>query len=184
MRRGFGGRRPSPEDGGETPEASPSPPDPAKLLEYAVRVLAEQARSEAEIARRLVRRGADEESVAAVLERLRGFGYLDDASLARRWVESRGASRGRRALAFELRRKGVDPAEALSERTDDDERGAARAAAVRKVGERPADVSREARAKLAAFLQRRGFGWDAIRPVLNELYAARDDDDLSADDAD
>lgn len=173
-------RRPDADDGDTTPAA---PPDPARLMEYAVRLLAEQARSEAEIARRLIRRGADEENAAAVVARLRALGYLDDDALARRWVESRGAQRGRRALAFELRRKGVDPNDALAERTDDDERAAARAAAVRKVGERPADTSREARAKLAAFLQRRGFGWDAIRPALNELYAARDDDDGSEEDA-
>jgi SOS response regulatory protein OraA/RecX len=43
---------------------------------------------------------------------------------------------------------------------------------VRRVGERPADRSREAQARLSAFLARRGFGWDTIRPVLAELYGA------------
>jgi SOS response regulatory protein OraA/RecX len=39
-------------------------------------------------------------------------------------------------------------------------------------GTRPADRSREAQGRLAAFLQRRGFGWDVVRPVLAELYGA------------
>lgn len=51
---------------------------------------------------------------------------------------------------------------------------------MRRVGERPADRSREAQAKLSAFLARRGFGWDVIRPVLAELYggAAPDETEI------
>lgn len=155
--------------------------DDDRLLDYAVRLLAERARSELELTRKLATRCDDEARVAALIERLRGWGYLDDADLARRWVESRGKTRGRRALAFELRRKGVDAGEVLAARSDDDETAAARTAAIRRVGARPADTSREAQARLAAFLQRRGFGWDAIRPVLKELYTA-DPDDLPAED--
>ena len=151
--------------------------DEDALLDYAVRLLADQPRSETELTRKLTGRGADEATAAALVERLRGWGYLDDAALARRWVESRGRTRGRRALAFELRRKGIDPGEALSERSDEDETSAARAAAVRKVGDRPADKSREARAKLAAFLQRRGFSWETVRSVLRELYEGGDEDE-------
>jgi len=153
------------------------PPRPADLMRHAIDLLSRRARSEAELARALVRRGGDEETVAGILERLRGLGYIDDAGLARRWVESRGTSRGRGVLAGELRRKGVDPAEALAERSDDDERAAALAAAVRKVGEAPRDTDRAAQARLAAHLRRRGFGWGTIRPVLSALYAGSTGDD-------
>jgi regulatory protein len=155
--------------------------DETRATAYAVWLLSQQARSEKQVGDRLAQKGCDDATIAAVLERLRGWGYLNDPEFAERWVASRGKMRGRRALAFELRRKGIDPDEALAERTTDDEVAAARAAAARRVGESPTDRSREAQAKLAAFLQRRGFGWDAIRPVLRALYRDDADDDAAAE---
>jgi len=123
-----------------------------------------------------------------VMERLRAAGYLNDTTFAEQWIAGRGAARGRRALAEELRQKGVDRAtvdEALAAvRGEETEAESARNAAVRRVGERPADTSREARLRLAAFLQRRGFSWDVVRPVLTELFGIREDEDTGADASD
>ena len=84
-------------------------------------------------------------------------------------------------LAHELRQKGVDKtlaAEILSEHGEGNtEQDAAYRAAVKKVGEKPADTSREARAKLSAHLARRGFGWDIVKSVLSRLYEPSGDDD-------
>lgn len=157
-------------------QSDDSPPTPAELMRHALDLLSRRSRSEAELARALARRGGEADAVEGVLERLRGLGYVDDAGLARRWVESRGTSRGRAVLAGELRRKGVDPGGALSERTDDEEQAAAFAAAVRKVGESPRETDRAAQARLVAHLQRRGFGWGAIRPVLTRLYSPSNDE--------
>ena len=147
-----------------------------RAREDAYRLLSFRGRSEKEIEDRLRRKGYEEDVIAAVTDFLRDHGYLDDTTFARSWVQARGGTRGRRALAHELRQKGVSAevsAETLGEiKTDEAELEAARSAAVKKAGARPADQSREARARLAGFLQRRGFGWDVIRPVLAELYAA------------
>jgi regulatory protein len=152
-----------------------------RAREDAYRLLSFRARAEHEIADRLRRKGYEETIVAETVESLRTSGFLNDDTFAAGWVEARGRTRGNRALAHELRQKGVDAetaSRALSEARDDEtERAAARAAAIKKVGQRPADQSREARARLAAFLQRRGFGWGIIRPVLNELYAGTEDED-------
>ena len=84
-------------------------------------------------------------------------------------------------LSHELRQKGVDKAlasEIIKEHGEGDaEETAAYLAAVKKVGERPADTSREARAKVAAHLARRGFGWDIVKPVLARLYEPSGDDE-------
>ena len=142
----------------------------------ALRLLGVRARSEKEISDRLKRKEYEDDIIVIVLERLRSYGYLDDADFAARWVASRGKSRGRRALSHELRQKGVDAetaAATLSEARDaETETESAFVAARKKVGDKPADISREAQAKLSAYLQRRGFGWDAIRPVLRHLYSA------------
>ncbi len=146
----------------------------ARAREDAYRLLSYRDRSEKEVRDRLARREYAEEVIEETLAHLRENGYLDDARFAERWVAARGGTRGRRALAFELRQKGVGDApvrEALAEAASDDaQRAAAREAALRRVGPRPADTSPQAKTRLAAFLQRRGFDWDTIRPVLNELF--------------
>ena len=157
--------------------------------ESAYRLLAFRARSEKEIADRLRQKGYDDSIIVEVTGRLRENGYVDDAAFAASWVSSRGKSRGARLLTQELRQKGVDKetvAETLSEvRSEDDEVQAALQVAVRKVGERPVDQSREAQAKTSAFLQRRGFSWPIVRQVLKTVYragAASDFEEENAED--
>lgn len=151
-----------------------------RAKEDAYRLLSFRARAEKEIEDRLRRKGYEDDIIGEAVASLRAHGYVDDASFARSWVASRGGTRGRRALAHELRQKGVAAevaAETLDEaKSDEDELAAARAAARKKVGARPADQSREAKARLAAFLQRRGFGWEVIRPLLGELYGGAEED--------
>jgi regulatory protein len=146
-----------------------------RAKESAFQLLSYRDRSEKEITDRLGRRGYEEPVIAAVRDYLRTAGYLDDAGFARRWIADRGSSRGRRALNYELRQKGVDAeilTEAMAAGCDvETERASARLTAVKRVGADPADKSREAQAKLAAYLGRRGFGYDTIRPVLAELYS-------------
>jgi regulatory protein len=145
-----------------------------KALEDAYHLLSFRGRSEKELADRLRQKGYDDSIVAYVTEKLNVIGYLDDTAFATSWVASRGKTRGSRLLMQELRLKGVDKEtarETLSEARDSEmEADTALTVAIRRVGELPKDQSREAQAKLAGFLQRRGFGWDAIRPVLRQLY--------------
>ena len=149
-----------------------------KAVEDAYSLLSFRARAEKELADRLQRKGYEANVVAQVLLKLRAAGYLNDESFARSWVAQRGNTLGRRALSHELRLKGVDNdtvVQTLADAKSDEAEGeTARRVAIRKVGEDPSDKSREARAKLAAFLQRRGFGWDTIRPILSDLYRVRD----------
>lgn len=152
-----------------------------RAKEDAYRLLSFRARAQKEIEDRLRRREYEDDVIAEVLAGLRTAGYVDDVDFARSWVSARGGTRGRRALAHELRQKGVAAEVAQEtldqEKSDEAEQASAHTAAVKKVGTRPLDQSREARAKLAAFLQRRGFGWDTIRPVLARLYAPAEDEE-------
>jgi regulatory protein len=58
----------------------------------------------------LVRKGIDAEVIDQVLSRLDAVGLIDDKSFAEVWVRSRHTYEGlgRKAIAAELRRKGVD----------------------------------------------------------------------------
>src|SRR5690606_32075881 len=69
-----------------------------------------QARSRAELETKLARKGVPKHVATRLLDRFEEVGLVDDEAFARLWVQSRQASRGlaRRALAQELRRKGID----------------------------------------------------------------------------
>ncbi|MFI5834535.1 regulatory protein RecX [Micromonospora sp. NPDC051300] len=106
-RRGRRGRAAEPDPG----EAPAPPRDEAELArEICLRQLATRPRTRAELAGALARRGISEETAERVLDRYDEVGIVDDAAFARAWVSSRHNGRGlaRRALANELRQKGVD----------------------------------------------------------------------------
>ncbi|QXD14434.1 RecX family transcriptional regulator [Rhodocaloribacter litoris] len=138
--------------------------------------LAHRARTEAEVRRRLVRKGFAPGVAEEVIARLRALGYLDDAAYARAYARSRFAARGYgpQRLRAELLRRGVEPAlveEALADFADEaafleEARRHARRRWPRLAGEPDA---RKRRRKLADYLTRRGFSFDVVRQVVEEL---------------
>lgn len=146
-----------------------------KARDAALSLLSYRARSAAELRRRLKRKGFDETVADETVGRLDELGMVDDAAFAESFVRDRVRlkPRGPRRLVGELRAKGVDAdtarvaiAEVMA-REEATEVDLARAAAARwrpRPGEEPART----RARLHAFLARRGFGGDAIRAILSE----------------
>jgi regulatory protein len=69
-----------------------------------------RARTRAELEGQLAKRGYPDDVSERVLDRLTDVGLIDDADFAEQWVQSRrvSAGKGKRALAAELRTKGVD----------------------------------------------------------------------------
>jgi regulatory protein len=121
-----------------------------------------QARSRSELATRLARKGVPDEVSTRLLDRFEEVGLVDDEAFARAWVQSRQPGKGlaRRALAQELRRKGVDDetaAVALDEIDPDDEVETARALVRRKL-RTAARLDRDtATRRLTAMLARKGY---------------------------
>lgn len=152
----------------------------------ALRLLQRRLRSRAELERALRRRGYAGDDVAAVVADLTQVGWIDDARFARAWIADRLRLRpsGRRRLAAELSARGVDRRvihDALAAALPaawEDELATAQAAArsLRLRGLPPAT----ARRRLASWLQRRGFGTEAItralRTVMGPAGPERDDD--------
>src|SRR3954465_4888207 len=90
-----------------------------------------RARTRSELATKLSAREVPDDIATRLLDRFEEVGLVDDAAFARDWVEQRQSGRGlaKRALAQELRRKGVDDEvarEALEEIDPDDELEVAR----------------------------------------------------------
>ena len=156
----------------------------ARATAAALAFLGYRPRTEREVRDRLRERGHAPAAVEATIERLRGWRYVDDAGFARFWVEGRveHRPRGRRLLEQELRQKGVDretAREAVAD-ADYDEVAAAVALARKRWPAYAADDPASARRRLGAYLQRRGFGWDAVRAALRDVLR-EDADDLEPD---
>ncbi len=139
----------------------------------ALRFLSYRPRSEAEVQQRLTKHGYTEADIETVMQRLRENRFVQDTEFARQWVENRSTFRPRshRALAIELRQKGVGEEtiqDALTDAEDDEE--LAYQAALRRL-QRYENLDWEAfREKLGGFLLRRGFTYGTVAPVVRRLW--------------
>ena len=153
-------------------------PDPESVARtIALTMLERQPRTRAELARGMARRGVPEDAAAAVLDRFTEVGLIDDQAFATAWVDSRhnGRNLGRRALASELRRRGVDEQtlkEAVNTVSVEDEEAAARTLVERKL-RTTSNVPRDAQLRrLVGMLARKGFDHGLAMRVVRDLLAA------------
>ena len=144
-----------------------------KARESAIRLLSYRDRSVAEVRRRLIGDDFPEDIVDQVIDQLSRGGLLDDEKFSRDWVKARTIAKpmGRTRLAWELRAKGVDvPAvEEALESLDENAEYELALSLARKKAEKSDTGDRAFRTRTAAFLRRRGFGWNAIARALDEL---------------
>ncbi|HET6628015.1 MAG TPA: regulatory protein RecX [Nocardioidaceae bacterium] len=137
-----------------------------------------QARSRAELATKLAKKNVPAEVAERLLTRFEEVGLIDDAAFARMWVQSRQAGKGlaRRALAQELRRKGIDDQvakDALDDVDPDDEVESARVLVQRKMRSVQRVDRNTAIRRLTGMLARKGYPPGvAMRVVREELEAA------------
>jgi regulatory protein len=124
--------------------------------------------------------------VDTVVERLTKAQYLNDEEFARYWVENRTRfrPRGVRALRYELRQKGLASEEIESAVEAQDEDAAAWSAIEGRI-ERWRGLDRmELRQKVAAFLSRRGFGYDVCKRAAERAWQSLYDDAPNGEDMD
>lgn len=186
--RAFGGRgrgrRPAGGDDssqrrGRKPREDEPPRDESEVArEICLRQLAVRPRTRAELAKALAKREISEETIAEVLDRYDEVGMIDDAAFARAWVSSRHYGRGlaRRALANELRQRGVDAevaGVALESVDDEVEAATARALVDRKL--RTATGAPDAVfRRLVGMLARKGYSAGVAIRAVKDALAARD----------
>lgn len=168
---------------------APPPPDPVAELpeadqeEVARKILLDQltgqARSRHQLAEKLRAKNVPEPIAARLLDRFEEVGLIDDEAFARLWVSHRGAGASRglatRALAHELRRKGVDDEvarAALDEVDPDDERETARRLVRAKLRSLARFDDATATRRLVGMLARKGYGSGVAFAVVREELAA------------
>lgn len=144
-----------------------------------LRLLTARARSRSELIEKMAKRGFTDEVIEPVLSRLVAVGLVDDEDFAAQWVRSRQAysGKGKRALAAELRVKGVD-AEVIAVALDGIDAGAERLRAEQLVERK---LRREVLAdgddakvmrRLVGMLARRGYHQSMAVAVVNDALTA------------
>ena len=140
----------------------------------ALRFLGYRPRSVQEVRENLQKHEIPENVIEEVLKRLQETNLLNDQQFAQAWVENRSTfrPRSRRALAMELRQKGLDD-EVVQDALDDsvDENALALEAA-RKHARKVRHLEwPDFRQKLGGFLGRRGFSYAVVAPVLRQVWS-------------
>lgn len=168
---------------GRSAASSEPPVDPVQQAkDICLRLLTARPRTRVELAQALARKGVDADVVEQVLSRLDEVGLVDDAAFAEVWVRSRHNYQGlsRRALAHELRRKGVadeSAAEALASVDSEAEEERARELVRKKLrGLGSVDEAAKVR-RLVGMLARKGYSEGlAYRVVKDEVRTSLLDD--------
>lgn len=148
-------------------------------LARAVALLSRREHSALELRSKLLQRGFEETEVDAALARLAANGLQDDTRFAEAWVRSRANSgQGPRKLQIELSQHGLEPDQArqalqrAEAEADWDQR--ALELAQRRYPDGVCDPGQ--RRRLADLLLRRGYSFEVMRTVLEQLERARADE--------
>nr|BFD82295.1 hypothetical protein StreXyl84_16960 [Streptomyces sp. Xyl84] len=163
-------------------EQEESPADPVERARaICLRLLTGTPRTRKQLADALRKREIPDDAAQEVLSRFEEVGLIDDSAFADAWVESRHHGRGlaRRALAQELRTKGVDGAlidEAVGRLDAEQEEATARDLVARKLrSTRGLDRDKRLR-RLAGMLARKGYSQGlALRVVRQALEEEGED---------
>jgi regulatory protein len=135
------------------------------------------------LSERLAKKGYSAEIAERVLDRLTEVGLVNDADFAQQWVHSRHtySGKGKRALALELRRKGIgqeDATEALAQIDSEDERARATELVAKKLRTVSTDDRDRAVRRLVSMLARRGFpqgmAFEVVKEQLDRAGAETD----------
>jgi regulatory protein len=143
-----------------------------------LRLLDRQARTRAELATALSRKGIPDDAASTVLDRFAEVGLIDDAAFAQRFAATRHAERrmAPRAITAQLRRRGVADetiADAVSVIDTDSERRTARELVEAKLARLSGLDSSVATRRLTGLLARRGYSSSVAFAAVREALAER-----------
>ena len=159
------------------PQRKDREPDPHDIARQIVlRQLAMAPRSRAQLEEKLAQRDCPADVAAAVLDRMTEVGLVDDQAYAQMLVRSQQVGRGlaKRALARELRTKGIDEdlaQEALASISDADERRRARDLVDKKLRAMNGLGIEVQTRRLAGMLARKGYSPSLTYAVIRDAIA-------------
>lgn len=146
-----------------------------KVYDRVLKFLSYRPRSEKEVGDYLFKKGVGGETKKLVIEKLKKQNLLDDQEFALWWIDQRITFKlsGERLLRSELIKKGIGKEiidEVLAKKMSESlERKLALKAAQKKLATYQKLPPLEFRQKMSAFLARRGFSWEIIKEIINQL---------------
>ena len=142
----------------------------------AMRLLGRRDYSRQELLRKLTGKGFSAAEIEAVLAKFEGLGLLDDRKLARRLVNYYSGEKlwGPQKVFQKLVQRGI-PAECARDLIDGEEENGKASERLRKIlhlkskGQAFHSLSPPEKRRLANYLRQRGYGWNDIWEVLQEI---------------
>lgn len=148
-----------------------------KYYNLVLRFLSYRSRSEKEIKDYLKRKKADSSIVSKIIKKLKDLSFINDEEFTKLWIQSRTRSnpKGIRVIKMELKQKGIS--EALIESVihnskfiTQNELDLAKKVLERKRKALSTLPKEKFREKASQLLLRRGFDFETIRKVIDEMW--------------
>jgi regulatory protein len=138
----------------------------------ALRFLDYRPRSRAEVRKNLEKHAIPPEVITDVFKRLERSGLVNDERFAQDWVTNRSEfrPRSRRALAYELRQRGLADTAIKKALEGINEETLAYQAAIKQARRYENLPVRDFRNKLGSYLARRGFSYEIIKDVVARVW--------------
>ncbi|MFI7473374.1 recombination regulator RecX [Nonomuraea sp. NPDC049646] len=160
-------------DVGSSAAAAPAADPESVARAICLRLLTMAPKTRAQLAEALRKRDVPDEAAGKVLDRFVELGLINDEAFAEAWVDSRHHGRGlaKRALAAELRHRGVDTEtvkEAVERLDSDQEAETARRLVDRKLASTRSLDSQTRTRRLAGMLARKGYSSGLAYRVIRE----------------
>ena len=140
-----------------------------RARERSLYLLQNSDKTESQIRKKLLEEGFPLAVTERTLEFLKHYRYVDDRSLAKRYVEGKSRVKSKKQMAWELCQKGMDGElvrEALKEGAPEKE-AISRLIRQKTGGKMPG--TQQERRRLYGYLGRKGFSYEEVRSVLGEL---------------
>lgn len=154
-----------------------------KANNYALTLLSKSFKTEKQIKDKMKTKGFEEEYINKAIDMMKDYGYINDTRYATSYVSDTVAftKMGKNKIKNKLYEKGVNKDtinDVLNELVDDEQQFEAALVIASKKFKSLKDIDKHKKnQKLISFLQYRGFSFDIIKKVLNELNSDFFDDD-------
>ena len=148
----------------------------ATALDKAMTHLSSSMKTRRQVSDFLRKKGYVDAVVEYVLEKLEGYGFVDDGEYARQYVGSASKTKGRRLIALELQKKGIsaDAAQAAVENIQGEEDAALK---ILQKYMRGRTADRETLYKAFRYLLGKGFEYDTAKSALTAWGGSNEEDE-------
>lgn len=144
-------------------------------FDMAITYLSKYQKSKSEVKDYLTKKGFFPSVVDAVIEKIENYKYINDEYLAKSVVSSLSQKYGKQKLRFVLKNRGISERE-IESALETIECESKNAYNVAKRYMKNKALTHENIQKTGKFLVSRGFGWDDVSTVLNQLKKEHDDE--------